>query len=52
MDNLRKSKETKGISTLRTIYPDDFNDKTSHDIKSTDNEIVGVSFQSLKTNVW
>ena len=44
---LKKSKETKWITTLRTAYPCNLNE-TTDDVKSTNNEIVGLSFPSLK----
>lgn len=41
---MRKSKETKWTTTLRTAYPYDLDNKVSDDIKSTNNRIVGEVF--------
>ena len=41
-------KETNWITTLRTSYSYVVNDKIIDDMKSTNNEIVGLNFSSLK----
>ena len=44
--HLRKPKETAWITTLGTAYPCNLNEKTD-DIKSTNNDIIGLNFPSL-----
>ena len=40
--------ESKWVTALRAAYSYGFNDKISSNIKSTNNEIIGENFPSLK----
>ena len=48
MDTIKKSKETKWITTLITAYLYGLNDEISDYIKSTKNEIVRLKYLFLK----